>query len=66
MAGASIGPYYWLDETVELADVEPNSDYAAIVAQEISVSPLQVDRTHYPSLNHLSSWLTSLQTTAKK
>ncbi len=59
-------PYYWLDETVQLSDVEPNSDYAAIVAQEISVSPLQVDRTHYPSLNHLSAWLPSLQMTAKK
>ncbi len=59
-------PYYWLDETVELADVEPSSDYAAIVAQEISVSPLQVDRTHYPSLNHLSAWLPGLQATVKK
>ena len=59
-------PYYWLDETVELKEVEPNSDYAAIVAQEISVSPLQVDRTHYASLNHISAWLPALQATSKK
>ena len=50
-------PYYWLDETVELDQVEPDSDYAAILAHEVSVTPLHVDRTHYPSLNHLSLWL---------
>jgi len=54
-------PYYWLDETVGLTDIEPDSDYAAILAQEISITPLQVDRTHYPSLNHLSGWLPALR-----
>ncbi len=54
-------PYYWLDETVELSNVEPDSDYAAILAGEISLTPLQVDRTDYPSLNHLSAWLPKLQ-----
>jgi 5'-nucleotidase len=53
-------PYYWLDETVDLGQVEPDSDYAAIVAHEISLTPLQVDRTDYSSLNHLSAWLPSL------
>ncbi len=53
-------PHYWLDETIELSDVEPDSDYGAILAHEISVTPLQVDRTHYPSLNHLSQWLPAL------
>ena len=50
-------PHYWLDETIELTDVEPDSDYGAILAREISITPLQVDRTHYPSLNHISRWL---------
>jgi 5'-nucleotidase len=59
-------PYYWLDETAELAEVEPDSDYAAILAHEISVTPLHVDRTHYPSLNHLSCWLPSLALTVNK
>lgn len=58
--------YYWLDETVELTNVEPDSDYAAIMAREVSITPLQVDRTDYPSLNHLSRWLASLQMTAEK
>ncbi len=57
--------YYWLDETVELNGVEPDSDYAAIMAHEISVTPLQVDRTHYASMNHLSAWLPALRVTAK-
>ena len=54
-------PHYWLDETVELGEVEPDSDFGAILSREISVTPLQVDRTHYPSLNHLSRWLPALQ-----
>jgi 5'-nucleotidase len=57
-------PYYWLDETVELGQVEPDSDYAAILAHQISVTPLHVDRTHHPSLNHLSRWLPALRVTA--
>jgi len=56
-------PYYWLDETTQLDHVEPDSDYAAILAHEISITPLQVDRTHYPSLNHLSLWLPALAVT---
>ena len=59
-------PYYWLDETVELNGVEPDSDYAAVMAHDISVTPLQVDRTHYASMNHLSSWLSALPVANKK
>ena len=55
--------YYWLDETVELDQAEPDSDYAAILAHEISVTPLHVDRTHYPSLDHLTRWLPALELT---
>ncbi len=54
-------PYYWQDEYVAFDHVEPDSDYAAILAQEISVTPLQADRTDYPSLNHLSGWLSALR-----
>ncbi len=53
--------YYWLDETLELTNAEPDSDYAAILAHEVSITPLHVDRTHYPSLNHLSRWVPDLQ-----
>jgi 5'-nucleotidase len=52
--------HYWFDETEQLAEVEPDSDYGAVRAHEISVTPLQVDRTHYPSLNHISRWIPAL------
>jgi 5'-nucleotidase len=58
-------PHYWLDETVEFDEVEPDSDYGAILSHQISVTPLQVDRTHYPSLNHISRWLPALQVVKK-
>lgn len=57
--------YYWLDETLPHRKVEPDSDYAAIFAHEVSITPLEVDRTHQPSLNHLSAWLPDLQQTFK-
>jgi 5'-nucleotidase len=59
-------PHYWLDETIELTEVEPDSDYGAILAHEISITPLHVDRTHYPSLNHISRWLPALQVLKKE
>src|SRR5262249_31770840 len=54
-------PYYWQDDEVQAANVEPDSDYAAIFAHEISITPLQADRTDYPTLRTLSGWLPSLQ-----
>jgi 5'-nucleotidase len=59
-------PYYWLDETNDLGLVEPDSDYAAILAQEVSITPLQVDRTDYAHLNHLTRWLPALQAAISK
>jgi len=53
--------YYWQDETLSVDDIEPDSDYAAIRDRQISITPLQADRTDYPSLNHLSRWLMALQ-----
>ncbi len=58
--------YFWHDETIDLGQVEADSDYAAILAREISVTPLQVNRTDYPSLNHLSGWLAALQSALPK
>jgi 5'-nucleotidase len=57
--------HFWLDETVPFDAVEPDSDYGAILAHEVSVTPLQVDRTHRPSLNHLSRWLPALRVAKK-
>lgn len=58
-------PYYWQDEQVLYQNVEADSDYAAILAEEISVTPLQVDRTDYASLKPLSHWAESLLVSRK-
>lgn len=54
-------PYYWQDENLVRENVEPDSDYAAIFDHQISVTPLQVNRTDHSSLNHLSAWADSLK-----
>lgn len=51
---------YWLYEQVATNGVDPDSDYAAVFAGAISVTPLQLNRTHAPSLNHLSHWARAL------
>jgi 5'/3'-nucleotidase len=54
-------PYYWQDESVEVDRVEADSDYAAILAHRISITPLQANRTDHPSLGLLASWLPVLK-----
>jgi 5'-nucleotidase len=58
-------PYYWLDETMRLEIAEPDSDYAAIRAHEISITPLQVDRTDYSRLPRFADWLPALKLAVK-
>jgi 5'-nucleotidase len=48
--------YYWLFEQKIDKEVEPDTDYAAIFAGEVSITPLHLDPTHAESLNHLSHW----------
>lgn len=48
--------YYWLFEQRIDQDVEPDTDYAAVFAGAVSVTPLHLDPTHTQSLNHLSHW----------
>ncbi len=51
-------PYYWLSEQRidREQDVDPESDYAAIFAGHVSVTPLHLDPTHDQSLNDLAVW----------
>lgn len=51
----------WLYEQVVTEDLDPASDYAAVFAGAISVTPLLLDRTHEVSLNHLSGWAKLLE-----
>jgi 5'-nucleotidase len=53
--------YYWLNQEPSLGKVDPASDYAAICAGDVSVTPLELDLTHEVSLNHLSHWTKLLE-----
>ena len=48
--------YYWLFEQRITKDVEPDTDYAAIFTNALSITPLHLDPTDTKSLNHLSHW----------
>jgi 5'-nucleotidase len=53
--------YYWLNQERLLNGIDPTSDHAAIFAGAASITPLQLDRTHELSLNHLSHWAKELE-----
>ena len=53
--------FYWLNQEPSPDDVDPASDYAAICAGAVSVTPLELDLTHELSLNHLSHWAQRLE-----
>jgi 5'-nucleotidase len=48
--------YFWLHEQRTTEELDPESDYAAVFAGAASITPLQLERTHEVSLNHLSHW----------
>jgi 5'-nucleotidase len=56
-------PYFWLSEQRidRNMELDADSDYAAIFAGEVSITPLHLDPTHTESLNHLSHWVAKLQ-----
>jgi broad specificity polyphosphatase/5'/3'-nucleotidase SurE len=45
--------------------LDADTDYAAVFANAISITPLELDRTHETSLNHLSHWEKMLETNRK-
>jgi len=53
--------YYWLHEQQITDGIGEDTDYAAIFANEISITPLHLERTHTTSLNHLSHWAKKLE-----
>ncbi|MBI1750305.1 MAG: 5'/3'-nucleotidase SurE [Acidobacteria bacterium] len=53
--------HYWLHEQIQKDEVEPETDYAAVFSGAISITPLELDRTHETSLNHLSHWAKLLE-----
>lgn len=57
--------YYWLHEQQVIEGIDPDTDQAAIRDGAISVTPLVIDHTHMPSLNHLSAWANILEAAYK-
>jgi 5'-nucleotidase len=53
--------YFWLHEEKVTGNFDPDSDYAAVKAGAASITPLQIERTHAESLNHLSHWARLLE-----
>lgn len=58
--------YFWLFEQKIDKDVEPDTDYAAIFAGHVSVTPLHLDPTHTDSLSGLAHWAHTLDQESRK
>jgi 5'-nucleotidase len=58
--------YFWLSEQQFTEGIEPDTDHAAIRDGAISITPLEVDHTHSPSVEHLSHWAKRLSEAARK
>jgi len=59
-------PYFLLSEQQLTEGIEPDTDYAAIRAAAVSITPLELDLTHTQSLNHLSHWASILEEKSRK
>jgi 5'-nucleotidase len=57
--------YFWLLEQEHMEGLDPLSDYAAIFDGAASITPLELDRTHEASLDHLSHWVSKLESPAE-
>ncbi len=51
-------PVYWIGPPGEKYDAGPDTDFAAVDAGYVSVTPLQVDLTAYSAHDVVSDWLT--------
>jgi 5'-nucleotidase len=58
--------YYWLSEQQFTEGIDPDTDHAAIRDGAVSITPLEIDHTHGPSLAHLSHWAKSLEEASKR
>jgi 5'-nucleotidase len=52
--------YYWIHEQLDLASITPDTDYGAIQAGSISVTPLRLERSEIAGLEKLERWVGAL------
>ncbi len=48
---------YWIGAAGAAADAGPGTDFHAVAANRVSVTPLQVDLTHHAQLSMVEAWL---------
>jgi 5'-nucleotidase len=49
-------PYYWIGGQVPTGVDEPGTDFGALLAGYVSITPLQLDLTHYKAMDVLKKW----------
>lgn len=50
-------PIYWVGPPGPEADAGPGTDFHAISRRAVSITPLQLDMTHYKLFNQLTEWM---------
>jgi len=55
-------PIFWVGPPGEKQDAGPGTDFYTVAHDSISVTPLQIDMTHYASLDAVASWLEDVNT----
>lgn len=53
--------YFWLSEQQFIEGIERDTDHGAIRDGAVSITPLEIDHTRTPSLEHLSHWTKILE-----
>jgi 5'-nucleotidase len=48
---------YWIGAAGAAADAGPGTDFNAVAAHRVSVTPLQMDLTHHAQLGMVRQWL---------
>lgn len=54
-------PIYWIGPAGAEQDAGPGTDFYAIRHQQVSITPLRVDITHFEAFDQLSSWVRKLE-----
>ncbi|MEW6242540.1 MAG: 5'/3'-nucleotidase SurE [Chloroflexota bacterium] len=49
-------PYYWIGGEAPTGVDEPGTDFGALAAGYVSITPLQLDLTHYKAMDVLKKW----------
>src|SRR5216684_1187361 len=58
--------YYWIFEQKIDKDIEPDTDYAAVFAGDVSITPLHLDPTDTESLTSLAHWAEQMAELSRK